>query len=317
MLITAEDLKQVDASSVGVSADPFARPLCPVTVDLAGYACTVHFDDGDAAARFAARYADMLTRAPAPHQAFALHDPAAGHVFWKDGGNMFRWPHGPLPPPAIAFLADAVAITACFQDRGDGMLSLHAAALGVPGGVAAIIGDSNAGKTTTAVACARAGMFLYSDERCAVDPQSRVHAFPRALNLRAPGLSLLARDRLASPDPVGDRLRAHAGSDWNDVRITDLFGEQASLQPEALRAVFLLAGAARQPAIERVAAGCASKAAARWAQGAGNGLDKIARLQRLFSGVACYRIVLGTPSASADMIRRVLERHTVRLERTA
>lgn len=317
MLISAEDLVRVEASTVRVASDPFSHRLYPVTVDVAGLVCAIHFDDGEAATLFAARYADMSVEAPASRHAFAMRDPLLGHVFWAAGGGVFRWPRGPLPARVVAFLADAVAMTAFFQDRDDDMLSLHAAALGVPGGAAAIVGDSNAGKTTTAVACARAGMYLYSDERCVIDRRLRVHPFARAINLREPGLRLLAHDRPAGPDPAGERLREHAGDDWNDVRISELFAAQTALGPEPLRAVFLLAGSAAQPAIEPAPASRASKAAARWAQGAGSGLDKIARLQRLFSETACYRIVLGTPDASARLIRSVLEEHIAPLNRTA
>ena len=109
------------------------------------------------------------------------------------------------------FLADAFALTEFLRERDDGIVSLHAATVGLPGGVAAIIGDSNVGKTTTAVACARAGMDLYSDERCLIDQRSMIYSFPRAINVRATGLQLLVADEFRGNDPIRARLRAHRG----------------------------------------------------------------------------------------------------------
>jgi hypothetical protein len=318
MLIGAEDLVCVDAENAAVVATPFRFCRESVVIDVAGLVCAVHFDDAAVAAQFAARYTDLTSigRTPERH-AFAMRDDVLGWLFWSDATPVMRWPHGDLTAHAVAFLADAVALTAFCRQRADGIVSLHAASLAVADGVAAIIGDSNAGKTTTAIACARAGMDLFSDERCLIDAGLRVHPFPRAVNVRASGLRLLSADRVPGCDPIGRRLRAHGAGDWNDVRISALIPQQRALEPRPLRAVFLLAGHAGAVSIEAVSADRAVRASARWAQGAGTGLDKIARLLEIFRSVPCYRVSLGTPDESARLIRNSVVCGPPELERSA
>ncbi|MGA2393430.1 MAG: hypothetical protein ABSH03_08790 [Candidatus Lustribacter sp.] len=318
MLIGAEDLVRIDGAGAAVVANPFLFCRESVVIDVAGLVCAVHFDDVAAAAHFTARYTDLLSIGVSPERhAFAMCDPQWGWLFWSGTAQLFRWPHGSLAAHAVAFLADAVALTAFLRDRDDGIVSLHAGSLGVADGVAAIIGDSNAGKTTTAIACARAAMDLYSDERCLIDAHLRVHPFPRAVNVRASGLQLLVGDVVPGSDPIGRRLRAHGNGDWNDVRISDLIREQGTLEPRPLRAVFLLGGRAGAASIERVPAAHAVRASARWAQGAGSGLEKIARLLRIFQTVPCYRVALGTPDESARLIRNSIARSIPQLEAIA
>ncbi len=318
MLVSAEDLVPVHASNAEVVVHQNANVLRSVIIDVAGLACAVHFDRHDVAACFAARYADLEVTgiSPARH-AFAMHDPALGWLFWTSGGSACRWPYGDLAPYLVAFLADAFALTEFLREREDGIVSLHAATVGLPGGVAAIIGDSNVGKTTTAVACARAGMDLYSDERCLIDQRSMIYPFPRAINVRAAGLQLLVADEFRGNDPMGARLRAHRDADWNDIRISDLVPSQRALEPRPLRAAFLLAGAHTVPEFERTNATGAAKVSARWARGAGSGLERLARLVELFSDVPCFRLRLGTPAASAQAIRSSLEMHILDLNSTA
>jgi hypothetical protein len=306
MLISADDLVPIDAVDADLVAAG-ARARHTVVIDVAGLVCAMHFDRVDVAANVAARYADLrvATRPPQRH-AFAIHDGTRGWLFWSEGTPVLRWPHGELPPHVVAFLADAVALTAFLRERNDGIVSLHAASVGLPDGIVAIIGDSHAGKTTTAIACARAGMTLYSDERCLIDRVSFVHAFPRAINLRAGGIRLLARDRLPGADPIGARLRAHGVSDWDDVRVADLGAAGGPLVPRPLCAVVLLDGSAPTASLERVPASRAVRAAARWAQGAGAGMELLARLYAIFARVPCYALRLGTPCDSARLIRRLV-----------
>ena len=307
MLIGAEDLVRVDAATATIvrHAPQYVRES--VVLSIAGCVSAVHFDDVEVARRFRSRYVDLVSRAEEIEQnAFAMSDPLLGPLFWSERGAVFRWPHGPLPPHATAFLADAVAMTAFFNERDDGIVSLHAATVAIPGAAATIIGDSNVGKTTTAIACARAGLRLYGDERCVIDTRSLVHPFARSINVRAAGRRLLLRDAIAGPDPIGERLRAHGDDDWNDVRLGELLGGWIAPPPEPLRAVFLISGTAREPGLESTTASRAAKAAPRWAQGAGRGIDKVARLVDLFSGTACYRLELGTPDASARAIAAAL-----------
>jgi hypothetical protein len=307
MLIGAEDLVRLDPLTARITASAATRITRSVLVAIAGTPCAVHFEDDAASRCFAARYADLAAPAGTVlHEAFAVCDPVLGPLFWSRGGTVFRWPHGPLSAEVVAFLADAVAITAFFNDRTDGLVSLHAAAVGMNGHVAAILGDSNVGKTTTAIACGRIGMQLYSDERCVIDRGSLVHPFPRAVNVREPGRQLLLRDRVPGRDPLGMRLRTHGEGAWSDVRFNELFDHWTRPPAAPLRAVFVLAGVATQPGLEAASAIVAAKAAARWALGAGAGMDKIARLLEILRDASCYRLILGSPDASARAIARAL-----------
>jgi hypothetical protein len=317
-MISAGELVIVDATDAVMVTDPFAFRRRSVAIAVAGVRCAVHFDNDEAAECFARRYADLtVAGSSAQRHTFVMRDAAYGWLFWSPGEPVYQWPHGDLGAHAVAFLADAVALSTFFHARTNGMVSLHAAALGVADGIAAIIGDSNVGKTTTSVACARAGMQLYTDERCLIDRRSLVHAFPRAINIRENGLHLLATDSVAGPDPIGNLLRAHGPGDWNDVRISTLLPAQGALEPRPLRVAFLLAGVEREPRAAVTTPNRAALAAARWAQGAGTGLDKIARLAGIFSKVPCYALHLGAPDATARLIRSLLESHVIELEQSA
>lgn len=307
MMVSADDLLPVVAPAATIAMGRL-RARFSVALRLAGETCVIRFDDAEVRRIFAQRYADMAADAdgPAAHEAFAVHDPALGHLFWTTGDQVYRWPHGVAPPHVVAFLADAVALTAFIVRRSDGLISLHAAVATVEAGAAAILGDSHAGKTTTAIACARVGMQLYSDERCLIDRETIAHPFPRAINIRDTGRRLLTEDTLDGDDPIGRRLRACPDSALNDVHFSDLFG-QDECRPRPLRAVFLIAGISAQASLGAATASDATRAAARWACGAGRGFDKLTRLFEIFRNVACFSLVLGTPDASARAVRAGLE----------
>ncbi len=319
MLAGAEDLVAVERGQVPALRDAASRARRSLALGIAGRSLVVHFDDDAAGACFAARYADLaLSGVPLVAQhAFAFRHAAAGPLFWSQDGPAFRWPHGELDADAVAFFADAVALTEFFERHGDGAVSLHAAAVGIAGAAAALVGDTTAGKTTTALACARIGLRLYSDERCVLGRDGAVHPFPRALNVREAGRALLLRDRVTGPDPLGERLRARASGPWSDVRFGELVPDWVLPEPAPLRAVFVLAGAGERVRLEPASRLAAVRAAARWARGAGTGLDKVARLHELFAGAACHRLELGSPDASARAIRAALLSARDELERSA
>lgn len=308
MIASANDLRPVVAPATAVAT---ARRSAHFSARfrLAGETCVVRFDDAEACRYFTRRYADMAADddgAPVAHEAFAIRDSHLGNLFWATDDQVYQWPHGDAAPDLVAFLADAVALTAFIVRRRDGLISLHAAVATVEDGAAAIIGDSHAGKTTTAVACARIGMELYSDERCIIDRRTFAHPFPRAMNIRRAGLRLLTEDAPLGDDPTGRRLRARHDGPWNDVLFSDLFGRRHR-PPRPLRAVFLIAGKTTQASLAPATASRATRVAAQWAYGAGRGLEKLSRLLEVFGNVACFSLVLGTPDASARAIRTELE----------
>ena len=308
MFVTANDLDALPAAPLS-AAEARSRARSTVVLNILGRTCAVYFDDLDAALVFGARYADLRTTADTyDAEAFTLRDPAGGRWFWSLGSAAFRWPHEACDPGLQSFFTDAAAITSFFLQRDDGVLSLHAASVASPGAAAAIIGESNVGKTTTAIACARAGLRLFGDERCIVDRAAHVHPFPRALNIRAGSRNVLAADRDASDDTFARRMQTRPPGALHDVRFADLFGSWSPPEPEPLRAIFVLDGLGEEPRLRSTTAADAVRAAARWAHGAGAGIDKIERLLDLFAPLQCYRFVLGSPSASAATIAAVLSR---------
>ena len=314
MTVGAADLVAIDRAASAIVADPAGRIRATVTIRVAGTPCAVHFDDDAVAERFAAKYADLACAERAVNNAFALRDPVLGPLFWSDGGPVMRWPRGDLDAATTAFFADAAALTAFFHERSDGIVSFHAAAVGAAGVAAAIVGDTNVGKTTTTLACGRIGLHLYSDERCVVDRNAVVHAFPRAVTVRSDGGARLLRDAGGS-DGLAARLRARGPDAWSDVRFAELFPTWSQPASAPLRAIFVLSGVAAQPSLTPVPRSTAVRAAARFAHGAGTGLDRLALLHERFRGVACYRLILGSPDASAHAVRTAIE-HAA-LERSA
>jgi hypothetical protein len=308
MMVRAGDLIEIELS-------PFDRRRLAsaaahsVAVAVAGATCVVRFSDAEVAAAFARRYADLAPSQP-DHQveAYAVIDRTLGALFWRWGGRVFRWPFGALPTEGFAFLADAVAISGFFDAHPHGALSLHAAAVELDGVVAAIVGDSNVGKTTTALACARAGMTLFTDERCVI-VEREVHPFPRALSIREGGRALLLAD--GGGDTLGTRL-ARARGELLDVRYGELFPEWQAPAPAPLRSVFLLSGSAERAEVTPTHGADVARAVLRYAHGAGRGFDRLTVLLRLFAKVACHRLVLGSPAESAAAIAATIRADTSR-----
>jgi hypothetical protein len=300
--LTADSLERLDPSAF----DPAAarrRTSHAVRLDIAGTVCSLAFDERAAAERFAERYRRLLAppaRAGAARVALALREPDGTGLFWAERLGPFRWAHTALDLDTFVFLADSVAMTEYFTSI-DGILSLHAAALGGDRGAIALIGDSTAGKTTTALACTRRGLELYSDERCILGG-GLVLPFPRALNVRSGGKALLLRDPL--DDALAVYLRGRDG-DSENVDYADLFDDWAPPPPRPLRAAFILSGHASAPALEGATAREAAEAALTWANCNARGLDRFARVYEVFAGVRCYRLTLGTPDATARLLAQV------------
>lgn len=83
-----------------------------------------------------------------------------------------------------------------------GYLFVHAGCVGWRGRAIVVPGRSFAGKTTLTCALLDAGADYYSDDYAVIDPDGRIHPFPRRLQLR--------------PDPPGPAMRIDpASGDWN------------------------------------------------------------------------------------------------------
>lgn len=106
-----------------------------------------------------------------------------------------------------------------------GYLFVHAGVVGWRGRAVLIPGRSRSGKTSLVAALVRQGAVYLSDEFAVLDPEGRVHPYPRALSIREPGrerprscpVEELGGHAGAGPLPVGCVVftRYREGSRWN------------------------------------------------------------------------------------------------------
>jgi hypothetical protein len=285
---------------------PFRRALRAAVTDTVwadwfGTCIALGFDDPVAAAQYRRRYARFATERPADVRAYALRRDGRT-LFWVEGGPAYQWPEALDDPFAVEFLADYVVRHTYFMELSP-HLSFHAAALSVPHGAFAVTAVSEGGKTTTALACARRGTPLYSDERCVLDGE-RVLPFPRAITVRAASLELLASDPSFEDGGIGERLRAHRGGDWSGVDFAELFGDARLPPPQPLRAIFFIAGRAAEPAVAPLAFPQALAALlAIPLRSRSRGLERVADATRLLGHARPYSLTLGTPDATARLLR--------------
>jgi hypothetical protein len=279
-----------------------ASAVHAVTIAIGAEQLRVFFAQRSWADAFAERYADQ--KGSAAGAATSHYVARVGHeyVFWSPEADARIWDRGDLPDSAIVFLTDATAVSSFF-DSSPTLISFHAAAVGFAGVAAAITGDSNSGKTTTALACARAGLTLYSDERCVLRERTVV-PFARTLSVRSDGWMRLQsgrRNAFTDAPPV-----ARATPEGFSVRISDLFGDlDTNAEPE-LCAVFVLAGHEDVVRLEPVTSYAVAPALAKWMNSSDRGLQRGARLIETLRGVACFRLFLGAPDESARLIRTTL-----------
>lgn len=300
--VSAADLVQsealLDDSSLRASATHVVR------VDLAGTVVDVRFNDREAARLYRSRYRHMLSAATPRRRAYAAAAESRVGYFWLEGDAVYRWDRSELTPNVVTFLADAVINTGVFTSAAD-TIALHAATVGNAFGVAAVIGISTAGKTTTAIACARRGLDLYSDEYCVLAP-SGVLPFPRSISIRCAATEVLANDPV-SGSAVDAWLQTHGCCDGYDLGYDELFGAFVRPEVRPLRAAFALVGRSEKPQAKVIPARAMVEHVRPWAKTSLQGVERLQRLLVLFGGVRCCELVLGSPDASAREIARCLE----------
>ena len=246
-----------------------------VRVDLAGTAVDVRFNDSEAARSYRSRYRHMLSAAIPQRVAYAVVAAPRVAFFWLEGGAIYRWDQSGVTSHVLAFLADAVVGTEIFTSSED-IVALHAATVGNGVGVAALVGSSTAGKTTTAIACARRQLSLYSDEYCVVAPGG-VLPFPRSLSIRCAATEVLANEPVPSSS-VDTWLRTHGCCDGYDLGYDELFGSVARPKQLPLRIAFAIVGRSDKAEARRIAPRAMLEYVGPWAKLSSQGL---ARLQRL------------------------------------
>ncbi len=258
----------------------------------------VAFDDAEAAALFRKRYRAFGSDETAALRIFAVHVDG-GALFFVDDGAAYRW-DGSLHARGLEFLADGVTRELYFGATSR-RVSFHAAACAAGEVAFAVTAASEGGKTTTAIACARRGMPLYSDEFCILE-KGAVQPYPRALNLREGSLALLGSE--CSGDPVTSRIRARCGKRWRDVSFAEIFGTVVPPAPRPLVAVFFIDGRAPQPAIEGLgSAEALPRLLAAPLQSRGDGPSRISHAIEILANTRAFRLTLGTPDATALAIR--------------
>lgn len=266
---------------------------------IAGVTLEFCTDIPEVARLFALRYADHPASAAPDFRYFAA-TVRGGYAFWCAHAATWRWSQGALPPDAVVFLADSVAIAALL--RFDAALSsMQAASIELNGVAAAIAGQSTAAKTTTLLACARRGMRIYSDERT-IMRHSAVHPFLRRSSVRAAGARLLLADR-DSDAPLADALRTTP-----QLSLKTCFGPDAIAQPQKLRALFVIAGTGHCAALELIDTAAALPSITRWFDARGDMVDRVSRAIGVLRDVRCYRLTLGSPDESAAAIAYALMR---------
>lgn len=285
-LITAGDLQRI--------AHPLRPPRTRYRLRLrfAGVVAELRAPQRELIDEFRARYAYHVTAAD-PDFRYFVWDTPSGYAFWCAHDAGWCWTLGPLPGYALAFLTDAVLLSAAVHAR-PGVRSIHAAALALDGKGAIVAGDSTAGKTTTLLACARAGMQVLSDERGLI-VGDMLTPFVRRCSVRSGGRMLLLAD--GPDDTLAACLRAK-----QDVEFERCFGKGVIAAPVPLRAIFVLHERGGAAAVERIEPERALPAISRWFDMRATPIQRLADALSLLRSRPCYRLTLGTPGESARAI---------------
>jgi hypothetical protein len=265
---------------------------------IAGICMELRTDNPEVASLFALRYADHPAAQP-PNFAYYVAEVRGGYAFWCGHAPAWRWSQGPLPPDAVVFLADSVAMAALVRYDAH-MSSLQAAAVEFNGIAAAIAGSSASAKASTLLAAVRRGMHLYSDERTILY-ENTVHPFLRRSSVRSAGARLLLSDTPAQG-------YAEAVKPAPELSLKTCFGGAAIAAPKPLRALFVLAGAGHCAALEAIDTAVALPAISRWFDARGDMVDRVGKAVAALKGVKCYRLTLGTPDENASALAYALAR---------
>ncbi|HXW50571.1 MAG TPA: hypothetical protein VEJ41_01165 [Candidatus Acidoferrales bacterium] len=273
----------------GVRWDWFGRPV-EFRSNLAG-----------AVDALRSRYQAFLTSASPQLTSCAVAPDDEPPTFFTDPGEAFSHPMVLNRPGPLAFLADAVTTRAFFEVHPT-LWSFHAAALRVGDVAVAISATSTGGKSTTAFACARRGMGLYSDERCVIE-DGRALPFPRAVNLRSGGIELLAAEDVPDPFGLGLRLRAHGARDWESAQIADVLGASQMPAPATLANIFFITDRADRPSAQPLGLEPALKLllGASFA-GPRPGMDRLAAATQLLRQARAFALTLGSPDDTAQLV---------------
>lgn len=284
-VIRAEQLTRA-----GNNVNPALEEHCiySAVCEIAGVTMQLCTDIADVARLFAQRYADHPATKPANFR-YYVATVRGGYAFWCSHAPTWRWTQGALPPDAVAFLADSVALAAIVR-FDPALVSMHAACIEFNGIAAALAGSAAIGKTATLLACARRGMRVYSDERTVLR-NTIAYPYLRRNSVRAAGARLLLSDHGESKY---DMLHADP-----QLSLKMCFGSESIAEPKPLRAVFVIAGSGYCAALEAIDTASAMPAVMRWFDAHGDMVDRATRAISILNNAQCYKLTLGTPDESA------------------
>ncbi len=273
-------------------------------VEIAGISMRLRFDDTKLCSQFAARYREHVQPGGDAAIVYSCSRIGDSYYFWSSAiPTAWRWP-GSLPLQALVLLVDATAMASLVRSDQT-LLSFHAAALDSPFGAVGIVGESTAGKTTTTLACARAGMSVFSDERLLVRGNT-VLPFLRAFNIRPHGRALLEADD-AADEFAAVMAQQPRELDWTDVSPYEVIPGLRRPQPAALRALFLLQGVSDRASVTELGQAQIMRVLMASADCcASSRLERAARVRALIAGVGIFGLTLGTPADSAALIRSTI-----------
>jgi len=227
-----------------------------------------------------------------------------GALFWVDLDRVWMWPQENSGSIVVSFFADNVMMFEFFVRSS--YISLHAAVLGSTRGTLALVGTTTAGKTTTSVACALAGMTFFSDERCIVR-DGIVYPFPRALSLRAGGRRLLLSESYPDIDRLHRLLDRWADKTELVIQPSRLFPGRVADAPAPLRKVVCIDSRGDTPSIRPASFEDVLPQLMNQSCSAGSGLDRLAKIMHDLQHVEFFRLRLGSPMATALCLNAVLD----------
>jgi hypothetical protein len=194
-----------------------------------------------------------------------------------------------------------------------GVLFLHAASVGVGGSGALVLGPTEGGKSTTALAVAQRGHAFLGDDIAAVRLATReLLPFPKSAGVRegsqARSLERQMRGCRHLLATTRDGIRRTL------VRVSDLFPWSVS-GPLPLRFAFLLEGLADRAAISPFRPGLAelprlkpmvTDSSATWGISPGRDLLLFLSVVNLLSGLHCHLVQRGSPEETARVIEAAM-----------
>ena len=223
----------------------------------------------------------------------------------RETSRAFYWIHDAAAMPSFESGAPLRAVLAWWlADQGRAVL--HAAAVGVPAGGVLLAGKGGSGKSTTALACLRAGLLFAGEDYVAVSerPAPHVHALYGSAKLGAEPRVALPGLEAANPGRTGGEKALYFLNATCADRLVDGFPLCAILLPRVAGGTTRLVPATAQDAYDAVLPSSVQ-------QLPGLGRGGVQAFARLARALPVRRLELGTDvDAIPALIRDFITRET-------